>query len=388
MDSPFKFLNAYEKKDKDIFFGRDKEIKLLYDTTFKANLILVYGQSGTGKTSLIQCGLANHFRKTDWFEIFIRRQSNINTSLQREIKKKAATPIEEGATIVESLKSLYLDFLRPVYLIFDQFEELITLGSKSEQQAFFNTVAEVLKSGVSCKILIVMREEYIAYLYDFEQIVPQLFDNRIRIEPMHTANVDEVIRGSCKKFEIEIVNPDETVQEIIENNKNTKGEIQLPFLQVYLDRLYRYAAWESGEGKPVKFTLDLVKKIGKMSDVMTSFLYEQTGQITKNLRERYRGSSPEAVWQILNELVTIEGTNIPMQKESLISKLSLPKNVLNFCLTELEKARILHTTEKDTFEIAHDTLARRIGERRSFDEKAVLRAVKIVKERFAAYKDT
>ena len=133
MDSPFKFLNAYEKKDKDIFFGRDKEIELLYETTFKTNLVLIYGQSGTGKTSLIQCGLANRFRKTDWFEIFIRRQSNINTSLQREIKKKAGTPIEEGATIVESIKSLYLDFLRPVYLVFDQFEELITLGSKSEQ---------------------------------------------------------------------------------------------------------------------------------------------------------------------------------------------------------------------------------------------------------------
>ncbi|MFC2156160.1 ATP-binding protein [Acidobacteriota bacterium] len=279
MNSPFKFLNAYEKKDNDIFFGRDKEIELLYETTFKANLILIYGQSGTGKTSLIQCGLANRFRKTDWFEIFIRRRGNINTSLQRELRKKAGTSIEELATIVESIKSLYLDFLRPVYLIFDQFEELITLGSKSEQQVFFNTVAEVLKSGVSCKILIVMREEYIAYLYDYEQIVPGLFDNRIRIEPMHSVRVDEVIRGSCKKFEIEIVNPDETVQEIIENNKNSKGEIQLLFLQVYLDRLFRYAAWKSGEGKPVKFTLDLVKKIGKMSDVMTDFLNEQVTQI-------------------------------------------------------------------------------------------------------------
>jgi len=27
MNSPFKFLDAYEKEDKDIFFGREKESK-------------------------------------------------------------------------------------------------------------------------------------------------------------------------------------------------------------------------------------------------------------------------------------------------------------------------------------------------------------------------
>ena len=32
--SPFKFLDAYDRNDKDIFFGRDKEIELLYYTTF------------------------------------------------------------------------------------------------------------------------------------------------------------------------------------------------------------------------------------------------------------------------------------------------------------------------------------------------------------------
>ena len=47
--SPFKFLDAYEKKDKDIFFGREEEVEVLYQMTYHTNLILVYGMSGYRK---------------------------------------------------------------------------------------------------------------------------------------------------------------------------------------------------------------------------------------------------------------------------------------------------------------------------------------------------
>ena len=61
MKSPFKFLDAFTLKDKDAFFGRDQEIDTLYSLVYKTPMVLVYGLSGTGKTSLIQCGLANRF---------------------------------------------------------------------------------------------------------------------------------------------------------------------------------------------------------------------------------------------------------------------------------------------------------------------------------------
>ncbi|MEK7728073.1 MAG: ATP-binding protein, partial [candidate division KSB1 bacterium] len=109
MKSPFKFLDAYDRQDKEIFFGRAEEIEQLYKLIFQTNLVLVYGQSGTGKTSLIQCGLANRFKPTDWFELFVRRKDNLNISLQREIRRHAETPIAEEATVSEAIQSLYLD---------------------------------------------------------------------------------------------------------------------------------------------------------------------------------------------------------------------------------------------------------------------------------------
>jgi putative ribosome biogenesis GTPase RsgA len=65
---PFKFLDAYTREDSDFYFGRNDEINALYEMVFQTDLLLVYGASGTGKSSLIQCGLASKFQSHDWLD--------------------------------------------------------------------------------------------------------------------------------------------------------------------------------------------------------------------------------------------------------------------------------------------------------------------------------
>ena len=147
---PFKFLDAYTAEDKDIFFGREEEVKQLYQMIYQSDILLLYGASGTGKTSLIQCGLASRFQQHDWLEAFIRRNKNLNESLQKALialggEKKQANELGdldwlndlmEGETTTTTattnlsttqqyIKNIYLKHFRPIYLIFDQFEETI-----------------------------------------------------------------------------------------------------------------------------------------------------------------------------------------------------------------------------------------------------------------------
>ena len=239
--SPFKFLDPYTLDDKELFFGRDAEVDILHDLVYDTNLILIYGPSGTGKTSLVQCGLANRFQKTDWFDLYVRRRDDINEALKSEIRKHALTPIPDDADVPTAVQSLFLDFFKPIYLIFDQFEELYLLGNPEERQIFIKSIADLVEADISCKIIIVMREEFIALLYDFEKVVPQLFDKRLRVETMSFANVDKVIRGSAEKFNIELEDAEETVSQIIDKISDGKSGVQLSYLQVYLDRLYREA---------------------------------------------------------------------------------------------------------------------------------------------------
>ena len=77
MKSPFKFLDSYTRDDRDIFFGREREIEEMYQKVFESRILLVYGISGTGKTSLIDCGLANKFEESDWLPVTVRRGANI-----------------------------------------------------------------------------------------------------------------------------------------------------------------------------------------------------------------------------------------------------------------------------------------------------------------------
>ncbi|MBI4646179.1 MAG: ATP-binding protein [Bacteroidia bacterium] len=98
--SPFKFLDSFTKDDRDIFFGRDNETEDLYRKVFESKMLLVYGVSGTGKTSLINCGLANKFSDSDWLPVNIRRGANINESLLRAVgSRQSAVHSRQSATV-------------------------------------------------------------------------------------------------------------------------------------------------------------------------------------------------------------------------------------------------------------------------------------------------
>ena len=409
--SPFKFLDAYGKDDKDIFFGRDDEVDQLYELVFQSNLTLVYGQSGTGKTSLIQCGLANRFEQSDWFNVFIRRNNDINESLIQSLKKykvrketsshlltrlqkiKQATGRVTTSTtatsqsteniLLQTLRSIYKHYLKPVYLIFDQFEEIFILGNKQEQRQFYRNVASILKSEAYCRVILIMREEAIAQLYDFEKVVPFLFDKRLRVEPMSRAKTQEVIRKTTTNYDIDL--EDDTVPEqVIEVLSEGEGRVELTYLQVFLDRLYQEA--EKADPQKIVFTSRQIQRLGSIEDVLGDFLSGQITEVDKIVRKTFPKIHDKAVRNVLGSLVTLEGTKRPLSVEQItIGRISPDQR--NLILSELDKRRILRQNE-DVYELSHDILARQVAEQRSKEEVALLQIAKMVTDRYEALEQT
>ncbi len=58
----------------------------------------------------------------------------------RHCRRNEDTAAAGDEPITERIRKLYLDHYRPVYLVFDQFEELFFLGSAAEQQRFYDTL--------------------------------------------------------------------------------------------------------------------------------------------------------------------------------------------------------------------------------------------------------
>ena len=84
---PFKFLDSYTREDKTIFFGRDNETDEIFRKFYSGKLLLVYGKSGTGKSSVINCGLISKIPEEDIFAINIRCGKRAHDNFVSEISR-------------------------------------------------------------------------------------------------------------------------------------------------------------------------------------------------------------------------------------------------------------------------------------------------------------
>jgi KaiC/GvpD/RAD55 family RecA-like ATPase len=416
---PFKFLDSYTAEDTNIFFGRDEEIELLYQMIFQTDILLLYGASGTGKTSLVQCGLASRFQRHDWLEIFIRRHSNINDSLKRALDSKGGSVgqeeteaeedldwldnlMEEDAEIKrtkknlsateEALKNIYLQHFRPIYLIFDQFEELFILGTKAEQHEFIKTVKEILQVEQPVKLIFSIREEYLGSLYEFEKMVPELLRKKLRIEPMNLEKVRNVIIGAttAKNSIVHIEKGQEqaiaeSIFEKIRGKENSLS-IQLPYLQVFLDKLYRHISGDKSRTPKTEatFSTQALQEIGDIGDILRDFLEERTIDIARELNAK-----AETIWKILSPFVTIEGTKEPISLAYLYQSLpDLAPSFIDKVVNALINDRIMRYLEgEDLYEIAHDSLALSIAAKRTDEEIAILEVKRLIKSQTALKED-
>ncbi|MCB0588203.1 MAG: ATP-binding protein [Phaeodactylibacter sp.] len=407
MRSPFKFLDAYTLEDKGQFFGRETETEELYKMVFKTPLLLVYGLSGTGKTSLIQCGLASCFEGPDWFPLFIRRQDNINWSL-RDVLKGELHGIEASDSLPEMVYQLYRHYLRPVFLIFDQLEELFILGSREEQQQLLEGLKMLIGADLPCTIILAVREEYLGRLYSFEKAIPSLFDFRLRVEPMNAAKVKTVLTSSFEQFNIALEKPEEeSLQLIIDNISAGKSGIQLPYFQAYLDMLYRedyhrtYGEEERGEKlPPLEFSRQEIKAFGSIEHVLEKFLHQQQASIQQLLARKYPGFPDGAVREILDAFVTEEGTKRPigycrreeskevLPEEPALSLLPpLATAALSDCVELLEQSRLIRFSD-NIMELAHDSLAALIDEQRTSEQRQLNEAKRRIQGNYLDYCQT
>ena len=399
--SPFKFLDAYQKEDISYFFGRSSDIDQLYQLVCSASCLLVYGYSGVGKTSLIRCGLVNRFLLSNWLDIYVRRGNNINNSLQQAISEQLIDKIDHAQElnpierILKQLRQLYLDYFKPVYLIFDQFEELFLLGNQQEQELFIETVkAIVTNKALKCKVILVMREEFIARLDDMEEQLPMLRQMRVRIKPLTDEVIKrEVIPLTCHHYEIQLVpeiDPDPAItleqapshpvaEAIVRHVQGKSRDVSLPYIQMYLDRLWLEASKIAVKGNQtsVRFTEQLVAQIGEIGQVLGVFLNSQLIEGVNHLKRKYPDDviTDDLLLKVVNEFVTPKGTKRQGEAAKILIN-GIDSHLVQESILWLLDARILRQVmdpegyyEDTIYELAHDALAKYIYEHRSEDDR-------------------
>ena len=356
--SPFKFLDSYGKEDAATFFGREQETDELYARCTHAQTLVIYGRSGTGKTSLVQCGLRSRFDESDWLPIVIRRGSDLNANLLGELRAAALTP-SKSTDALELVHNVYLDHFVPVHLIFDQFEEIFIFGDEEEQQTFITTARTLIEQEQHVRLLFIIREEYLAQFTAFEEQVPSILEHRMRVERMPRRRAAEVVDKLCATAGIP-VQPGFSAA-LLDRLSTDGGGVELSYVQVLLDQ-----CWKKREGEE-PFSLALLERIGQLDDVLGDLLDEQIGQC----------SDPRKAEALLKAFVSDQGTKRPLtdpEAEGWMKAMGQPMEVadLQRLSQDLVDRRLL--TERDEsgrHELRHDALAARIFERITKVEKEV-----------------
>jgi hypothetical protein len=230
-DNPYVGPRPLEAEDK--LFGRDREVQDLLNLLIAEGAVLLYSPSGAGKTSLVQAGLVPRLQK-EGFKVkpLIRLNlvepspgpSAVNCYVLSTLHswEKPLEPADR--TDADELKRMGLaDYLGlsaanadDRVLIFDQFEELLTIDRTDLEgkKAFFAQVAAVLRSR-HCWALFCLREEYLAGLDPYLRPLPVRLDTRYRLNLLEKEAARSAIQNPAQKLGVHFT--DDAANELIQD---------------------------------------------------------------------------------------------------------------------------------------------------------------------------
>jgi WD40 repeat protein len=422
--NPFKGLYYYEEADKDIFFGRDDLSRELFKLVASNALTLVFGKSGIGKTSLLNAGLFPLLRAANFLPVRLRLDysstgapllDQVKQELQKQLLENKVmervkggsepTPsFSEGETLweyfhrVDHINKSFCGgpgggFLEksplvaegnviPV-LVFDQFEELFTIGKRHPQRDLLiealNDLVEgqipsavkerilsrawvfpYLRSQLAVRVVFGLREDYLPHMNALKPSIPSIHRVMFRVIHLNGFQAREVLdrtgafanegikQDILRQFDPVDLDPGQTVD---------PGKLEV---EPALLSLLCYQVFEQGVE-----SLSVQEK-----DAILSGFYDRV------LSQLPRGSDL-APW-IEDHLLTEGGFRTPFYLErgfelKYTVEAAIDKKLL----------RKLFIGEKEHVEIIHDVLAPVIKERRNrrMEEKKRLELEKELRRR-------
>lgn len=311
----FNLLRPYGKGDIHRFFGRESEIEALYEQTFDARLLTVHGDRSVGKTSLVKCGLANRFKANKWQDIYIKRGLNINNSLSKNLHERAekvgCKNITKDLSPLDTLHSIYQVSFQPILLVFDQLERLFTLPYNiAEQQQFFSFIQELIQdTSFPAKVILIIRNEYLAKLADYETLVPTIQEHRFHLKHLSSTALKTVVNGLLGQLalsgQLRIENPDLVTQKITDNLAGQKSNVGLACTQMYLHQTHQLGCGSLIDGLPF-FSPDLIDKAGASEPLIDKYIDDRIDALEKQLPDDQGAVLNEEQAREIEELIEIQ----------------------------------------------------------------------------------
>lgn len=224
-------LKPFERSQSAVFYGRGEDVQRLSNLILRERLVVLFAKSGIGKTSLLQAGVAPELERQGFAPIFIRADNtrmnlvdSIGGGLDKDpsVGSRSTTGEMPGdrETLWERMKRLQFDLdglpATPV-LVFDQFEEVFTLGhSETSRRRFLGELADLANESMpemiraelmarlqrqdaslsspimqwwekqpNLRIVVSIRSDFLHLLDEISPLIPNILRNRYQLQPLN-----------------------------------------------------------------------------------------------------------------------------------------------------------------------------------------------------------
>jgi len=383
--NPFKGLSPYTAKDANKFWGRPKETEALADYASTRKLLVVYGKSGVGKTSLLQAGVIPRLQMDGFFSAYARIDKDPIDAIQRQVMEAFQASGSGAPSRAENLSSFFENAEEclkrtsgrdgqetPIVLVLDQFEDFFGTfhknGVEESRRKFTNQVAQVIyRKSLPVTFLFSMREDFLPEMDYFRATVPFILNNHYRLASLTLEAARTVITKTLEEtsyhFEDDLI---DTVLRDLE--KSGDGGIEPYALQIVCSEI-----WERWDSEAKAITLDFyAKRLQGMQNILGSF-------VTKKVEE-FPVQHQQAIKNIFAELFTDRGRGRLVHVSSLYEvvkqDVSSEQELVEKILEPLDKEYRLLTIRSIRSvlycEPVHDALSQKANEWRTERERKYL----------------
>lgn len=361
---PYVGLRPYEREERNIFFGRDRDAKFLCDKIFSARLTFLYAQSGLGKSSILRTLviplLEDEHARTVYFDNWTGRDpaSALKAVLIRTAAHLKIPDAGAGSPSLKQLAALIASADdRTVVLILDQFEEFLIHGHLDPLR---KELGELIRAaGIDVRVVVSLRQEFLAGLEPFREEILNLFQSTHLLDALDENGIREAIELPAKKFGasyepalVDLLIKDLRTQQDSESFTSPGGtSIDLPTMQLVCTQL-----WEQAQrrGQTI-LTCTLYDELGGAARILDTYV---NSVMPKRSADQY------VTAKLMKSLAPSSGLKKPFSADELANAEELDKTRVQKELKRLEAHRILRTREfrgNELFELQHDAFIRIIA---------------------------
>lgn len=289
--NPFPGLRPFAPDESELFFGREGESEEVLGKLLKNRFVTVIGASGSGKSSLIYCGVLpkvrnNNVKAADSWRIISFRPGNdpflnLAEAIADDIAISGKSPVDKNIILTElrdnpagiaaAIKKFLIGPGEKALVVVDQFEELFRYSALGRADAVISPAARfvdfmvnaVNQTAVDIFTIVTMRSDFIGECAHYQGLTQLINNSNYLVPHMGRENYKEAIEGPVKYAGAKI---DPALVEILLNDIGDRTD-QLPVLQHAMMRTWSHWMELDDPERPIgKTDYD---SVGTMVDAMS-----------------------------------------------------------------------------------------------------------------------